>query len=139
MFLLLGGYLPFDETEEAKIFDRTRNGQYEFYPDYWKNVSASAKNLVISLLTVNPSKRVSATVALDHQWMKDQALEARRLSVDTLQHTIMAERDGKTKMKAAVKAVRMAMQSRTVVGHESYAHHCFLYLDHGWRPHAKAQ
>ena len=64
LFVLLGGYLPFDSETEDGVFDRTRNAQYEFYPDYWNPVSASAKNLVVSMLTIHPTKRISAHVCL---------------------------------------------------------------------------
>jgi calcium/calmodulin-dependent protein kinase I len=57
LFLLLGGYLPFEDEDEDKVFERTRNGQYEFHPTYWKKVSTGAKDLVTKLLTVNPKKR----------------------------------------------------------------------------------
>jgi calcium/calmodulin-dependent protein kinase I len=60
LFLLLGGYLPFEDEDEDKVFERTRNGQYEFHPTYWKKVSTGAKDLVTKLLTVNPKKRYSA-------------------------------------------------------------------------------
>lgn len=92
--MLLGGYLPFDDDTEDGVFDRTRNAQYEFYPDYWKQVSASAKNLVVGLLTVNPTKRISANQALNHEWMRQQdgILARRSLSVATLQKSIMAKK-----------------------------------------------
>ncbi len=88
LFVLLGGYLPFDDDTEDGVFNRTRNAQYEFYPDYWNPVSASAKNLVVSMLTINPTKRISAHQALDHEWMRQskQLLVRRKLSsVVTLQ------------------------------------------------------
>ena len=107
LFLLLGGYLPFDDDSEDGIFDRTRNAQYSFYPDYWKRVSSSAKNLVITLLTVNPSKRASAQGALEHEWMQeaDEPLARRMLSVDHLRQSIVAGREGKGNLKAAAKAI----------------------------------
>lgn len=68
LFLLLGGYLPFEDEDEDKVFERTRMGQYDFHPTYWKGVSTGAKNLVTKLLTVNPAKRYSAQDALQHEW-----------------------------------------------------------------------
>jgi serine/threonine protein kinase len=68
--VLLGGYLPFDGDSKDEIFDRTRNAQYDFYPDYWNPVSVSAKNLIVRMLTVNPTSRISASQALGHEWMK---------------------------------------------------------------------
>ena len=103
LFLLLGGYLPFEDDDEDKVFDRTRNGQYEFHPSYFRNVSRDAKEMVTVLLTINPSKRANAKVALEHTWMQcgDQALESQELDVDKLRDSMSA----KTKIKAAVNAL----------------------------------
>ena len=69
LFLLLGGYLPFEDEDEDRVFERTRNGEYDFHPAYWNGTSTTAKTLVTRLLTVNPNKRFSATEALKHDWM----------------------------------------------------------------------
>lgn len=69
LFLLLGGYLPFEDEDEDRVFERTRNGEYDFHPTYWNGISTTAKTLVTRLLTVNPNKRFSATEALKHDWM----------------------------------------------------------------------
>ena len=69
LFLLLGGYLPFEDEDEDRVFERTRNGEYDFHPTYWNGISTTGKTLVTRLLTVNPNKRISATEALDHDWM----------------------------------------------------------------------
>jgi len=99
LFLLLGGYLPFDDQDEDKVFERTRNGQYFFHPSYWKLVSKVAKDLVTKLLTVNANKRFTAEEALQHEWMtrQDDALDQNTLNIDTLRDNVLA---GKTKVKA---------------------------------------
>lgn len=99
--MLLGGYLPFDDQDEDKVFEHTRNGQYFFHPSYWKLVSKPAKNLVTKFLTVNPNKRFSATEALQHEWMH-QALEANKeLNIDALKDSA---KKGKTKVKTEAEA-----------------------------------
>ena len=106
LFLLLGGYLPFEDEDEDKVFDRTRNGQYEFHPHYFGKVSNEAKELVTILLTINPSKRASADKALEHKWMKrvGSELNTKQLNADKLKATIMA----KEKIRKAVNAVVVA-------------------------------
>lgn len=107
LFLLLGGYLPFDGDNEDIVFDRTRNGEYVFYPDYWRQVSSPAKNLVVSLLTLNPAKRMSAERALQHEWMRqgDEALARRKLSVVHLQESIRAVKQPKSTFTAATRSL----------------------------------
>jgi serine/threonine protein kinase len=89
LFLLLGGYLPFDDQDEDKVFEHTRNGKYFFHPSYWKLISKAAKDLVTKLLTVNPNKRFGADEALKHEWMlrTDVELESSALNVDHLKET----------------------------------------------------
>mmetsp|Transcript_44514 Transcript_44514/g.107258 ORF Transcript_44514/g.107258 Transcript_44514/m.107258 type:complete len:1230 (-) Transcript_44514:3643-7332(-) len=106
LFLLLGGYLPFDADDEQLVFDRTRNGQYDFRPKFWRHISNGAKDLVSQCLTINPNKRASATSALQHGWMSVGASELATHQVDVgkLKDMVQARR----KMKAAVKTLMAA-------------------------------
>ena len=69
LFLLLGGYLPFDDEDDDIVFDLTRDGQFEFRPEFWNSVTAGAKELVTRMLIVNPKKRISASSALKSEWV----------------------------------------------------------------------
>lgn len=104
LFLLLGGYLPFDDEDDEVIFDKTRDGQFELRPEFWNSVSNGAKDLVTRMLTVNPKRRITASKALESDWVVrgDEALEERQLNVKKLKNLI----DGKRKMKAAIATVR---------------------------------
>jgi serine/threonine protein kinase len=97
LFLLLGSYFPFDDedTTEDQIFERTRNGSYNFYPEFWSNISKGAKDLVSMMLTVNPNKRISASAALEHEWinMRDSALDKKELNIEKLQESVIFARD----------------------------------------------
>ena len=105
LFLLLGGYLPFEDEDKDKVFERTRNGMYELLPHCWGGVSNEAKELVTKLLTINPSKRFSAQQALNHKYMatmNEQALQQQNVDVDKLKASLSR---GKKKWKAAINAV----------------------------------
>ena len=109
LFLLLGGYLPFEDEDEDKVFERTRNGMYEFHPHYWGGVSEEAKELVTKFLTINPSKRFSAQHALSHKYMvtvNEQAFRQQSVDVERLKASLITSR--KRKFKAAVHAVVVA-------------------------------
>ena len=97
LFLLLGSYFPFDDedTTEGQVFERTRNGIYNFYPEFWSNISKGAKDLVSMLLTVNPNKRISASAALEHEWinMRDSSLDKKELNIEKLQESVIFARD----------------------------------------------
>jgi serine/threonine protein kinase len=103
LFLLLGGYLPFDDDNEEKVFDRTRNADYDFQPRCWSNISFGAKELITRCLTVDPRKRFTAEDCLNHDWMsKSKVARDDLLGTDKLQDS---RSKGKRKMRAAVKTV----------------------------------
>jgi len=112
-FLLLGGYLPFEDEDEDKVFDKTREGLYHFHPTYWKHISTGAKNLVTHLLTVNPKKRFSSQEALQDGWM-----QSTDMTVDVPDSSdLLVENIKKGKQKAAVAdADRLKVLNEQVAG-----------------------
>lgn len=105
-FILLGGYPPFIEDNQRELFRKIRKGQYEFHEEYWGGVSMEAKELIASLLSVNPDHRMSAADALTHSWMKsdDNYLEGKDLGVNLAE---FKKFNARRKFKSAVKAVIM--------------------------------
>ena len=103
LFLLLGGFLPFDDEDDEVVFDLTRDGRYEFLPEFWNSVSQSAKDLITKMLTVNPKKRITASRALQSHWIEhgDEEFEERQLSVKNIKNLV----EGKRKLKTAMKTV----------------------------------
>ena len=104
LFLLLGGFLPFDDEDDEVVFDLTREGRFEFRPEFWNSVSQSAKDLVTRMLTVNPKKRISAARALQSHWIEhgDEAFEERQTQAKNIKNLI----EGKRKLKTAITTVR---------------------------------
>ena len=46
----LGGYAPFADTTTTKLYRSIQLGVFEFHHEYWKDVSAEARNLISSLI-----------------------------------------------------------------------------------------
>lgn len=105
VYILLGGYPPFIEQNQRDLFRKIRTGQYKFHDEYWSQVSEGAKNLIRSLLTVNPDTRKNANQVLENdQWMNegDDTLANQDLGVNLKE---FKKFNAKRKMKAAIKAV----------------------------------
>ena len=68
-YILLCGYPPFYDEDQASLFETIIRGKFEFHTEYWGNISASAKDLIKKLLTVDPAKRLTAKEALQHPWV----------------------------------------------------------------------
>eukprot|EP01098_Paradermamoeba_levis_P003063 TRINITY_DN1432_c0_g1_i10.p1 TRINITY_DN1432_c0_g1~~TRINITY_DN1432_c0_g1_i10.p1 ORF type:complete len:380 (+),score=66.81 TRINITY_DN1432_c0_g1_i10:426-1565(+) len=69
LYILLCGYHPFDDTKPIPVLKQIRKGDFSFPEKDWGSISDSAKDLVRGLMTVEPSKRLTATQALNHPWM----------------------------------------------------------------------
>jgi len=80
LFILLGGYPPFYDEHEPRLFMKIRRGQYSFDDPVWAKVSDLAKDLIRKLLTTDPDKRLSADEALKHEWFKDVSVSSNVLS-----------------------------------------------------------
>lgn len=104
VYILLGGYPPFIEQNQRDLFRKIRKGQYEFHEEYWGQVSTDAKDLISSLLTVSPSRRLSANEALRNKWigLDGSALAGKDLGKNLAE---FKKFNAKRKFKGAVKAV----------------------------------
>jgi len=68
LYVLLSGTPPFDE-DRGNLFTLITKGKFEFYPEFWGEVSEQAKDLVSKLMTVNPTERITVEQALKHPWI----------------------------------------------------------------------
>ena len=75
IFVLLGGYAPFEGPPE----DLPRiicEGYVDFPSVYWENISNEPKNLIKSLLVVNPDDRATTEDAIDSEWLRRRDKES---------------------------------------------------------------
>ena len=63
---------PFGGKTKSKIFDAVRTAELRFPPDPWDHISVSARDLIIGMLSVDPSKRFTAVQVLGK--LMDQCL-----------------------------------------------------------------
>lgn len=73
-YILLCGYEPFyDERGDSYMFRKLIKARYEFDSPSWDGISANAKDLISKLITLDPSKRLTARQALQHPWVTGKA------------------------------------------------------------------
>ncbi|NWX87825.1 KCC1G kinase, partial [Nothoprocta ornata] len=68
-YILLCGYPPFYEETESKLFEKIKEGYYEFESPFWDDISESAKDFIKHLLEKNPNTRFTCEEALRHPWI----------------------------------------------------------------------
>ena len=70
-FLLLCGYLPFDDKHsEREIARQTKQGPVPFEDKIWSKYSPEERTFVEGLIHKNPEKRYSIKEVLEHPWIK---------------------------------------------------------------------
>ncbi|CAL8353683.1 calcium/calmodulin-dependent protein kinase type 1 [Gadus morhua] len=75
-YILLCGYPPFYDENDAKLFEQILKAEYEFDSPYWDDISDSAKDFICHLMEKEPSKRYTCELALQHPWIcGDTALD----------------------------------------------------------------
>lgn len=69
MFIMLSGTPPFYHEDNFVLFELIKKGEYDFSAPAWDHVSDEAKNLITSLLVVNPNKRLNSNEIKAHPWV----------------------------------------------------------------------
>lgn len=78
-YTLLCGYSPFRAENLTDLIEECRAGQIIFHERYWRDVSKDAKDFILSLLQVDPSKRATSDIALKHPWLTGESASDRDL------------------------------------------------------------
>uniref|UniRef100_A0A4W6FVB5 calcium/calmodulin-dependent protein kinase n=1 Tax=Lates calcarifer TaxID=8187 RepID=A0A4W6FVB5_LATCA len=69
LYILLVGYPPFWDEDQHRLYQQIKAGAYDFPSPEWDTVTPEAKDLINKMLTINPSKRITAAEALKHPWI----------------------------------------------------------------------
>eukprot|EP00484_Ammonia_sp_Unknown_P005919 CAMPEP_0197072082 /NCGR_PEP_ID=MMETSP1384-20130603/209917_1 /TAXON_ID=29189 /ORGANISM="Ammonia sp." /LENGTH=342 /DNA_ID=CAMNT_0042510895 /DNA_START=119 /DNA_END=1147 /DNA_ORIENTATION=- len=69
LFIMLGGYQPFEADSLPAIYTLIACGKYKFDARRWSVVSDEAMDLVRKLLTVDPQKRLDWNDVKQHPWI----------------------------------------------------------------------
>ncbi|CCW65392.1 unnamed protein product [Phytomonas sp. EM1] len=66
LFVMLAGFLPFDDENVNALFNKIERGEYRI-PRWF---SPGAKDLIQSILTVDPDKRITLDGIIRHEWFQ---------------------------------------------------------------------
>lgn len=67
-YILLCGYPPFYDENDANLFAQILKGDFEFDAPYWDEISESAKDFIRHLMCVSVEQRYTCKHALGHPW-----------------------------------------------------------------------
>uniref|UniRef100_A0A673LB10 calcium/calmodulin-dependent protein kinase n=1 Tax=Sinocyclocheilus rhinocerous TaxID=307959 RepID=A0A673LB10_9TELE len=76
LYILLVGYPPFWDEDQHRLYQQIKAGAYDFPSPEWDTVTPEAKDLINKMLTINPSKRITAAEVLKHPWISHRSTVA---------------------------------------------------------------
>ena len=69
LYTLLSGRPPFEGTNELEIVKKVREGHFDIDIPELNKISQEAKDLIIRMLTYEPSERITLEAASRHKWI----------------------------------------------------------------------
>uniref|UniRef100_A0A8C1ATX4 calcium/calmodulin-dependent protein kinase n=2 Tax=Cyprinus carpio TaxID=7962 RepID=A0A8C1ATX4_CYPCA len=118
LYILLVGYPPFWDEDQHRLYQQIKAGAYDFPSPEWDTVTPEAKDLINKMLTINPSKRITAAEALKHPWISHRSTVA---SCMHRQETVecLKKFNARRKLKVSLyKAVRSSHITNTTIEDE---------------------
>eukprot|EP00063_Salmo_salar_P083888 XP_014058723.1 PREDICTED: calcium/calmodulin-dependent protein kinase type II subunit gamma isoform X3 [Salmo salar] len=113
LYILLVGYPPFWDEDQHKLYQQIKAGAYDFPSPEWDTVTPEAKNLINQMLTINPTKRITADQALKHPWVCQRSTVA---SMMHRQETVECLRkfNARRKLKGAILTTMLVTRNFSV-------------------------
>lgn len=113
LYILLVGYPPFWDEDQHKLYQQIKAGAYDFPSPEWDTVTPEAKNLINQMLTINPTKRITAQEALKHPWVCQRSTVA---SMMHRQETVecLKKFNARRKLKGAVLTAMLVSRNFSV-------------------------
>lgn len=130
-YTLLSNKKPFYGRDKNALVSKILEGSYSFSGKGWKNVSHKAKLFVRQLLVVEPNERMTASEALNHEWLNSKVASMGRISTDEYK-SILAEN-----MEEYGKACELKKVALTLLAHKAnsekllHLHNAFKKYDTG--------
>lgn len=126
LHIMLCGYPPFTGATDSEVLASIRQGDLQFKPDDWKQISGSATDLVRQLLQVNVDERCVAKEAFKHPWIMHTAPGAEAIS---LQHSVIKNLGKFRERSLLKKAALQVVADRLQEGEIKALREMFLELD----------
>jgi len=108
LYLLLGGYLPFQSSDHKELFRKIKAADYVYLEKYWDPISRECKQLISKMLTVDPKARITIDEALESQWFRMGETKDEHL---TGTHGNLKKFNAKRKLRSVIISARYATKA----------------------------
>jgi calcium/calmodulin-dependent protein kinase I len=111
LYILLCGFPPFYGDTDDDIFDQIETGRVSFPSPYWDEISESSKDLIRSLLELDPNQRITAADALLHPWLKEAEQKEQNLASTVTQ---LKRFNARRKWRGAINSILALGRLRSI-------------------------
>ncbi|RXN28469.1 calcium calmodulin-dependent kinase type II subunit alpha isoform X1 [Labeo rohita] len=122
LYILLVGYPPFWDEDQHRLYQQIKAGAYDFPSPEWDTVTPEAKDLINKMLTINPSKRITAAEALKHPWISHRSTVAscmhRQETVECLKKFNARRKLKKRKSSSSTQLMESSESTNTTIEDE---------------------
>lgn len=73
LYAMLSGYLPYQAETSSQVLDHVIHSPVPMPDEIWGEISPAAVDLLTRLLQKDPTERISAAEALQHEWLAGSA------------------------------------------------------------------
>lgn len=109
-YILLCGYPPFYDENDANLFAQILKGEFEFDSPYWDEISDSAKDFIRQLMCVDVERRFTCKQSLNHPWISGNAASDRNIHSSVSEQ--LKKNFAKSRWKQAYHATAVIRQMR---------------------------
>jgi len=134
-YVLLSGYSPFLASGDGDTINRTLANvtlaKYDFDFEEFDSITAEAKDFITRLLRRVPGKRMTAGIALQHDWLKERTRRRKtcRIKIENLRKFLNRRKMQRVgKALVAISAFKEA--ARTSIGSRSSGYQTLDLKDH---------
>lgn len=119
LYVMLFGTVPFRASTMHELHQLIRKGKYSLQGEVLSN---DAKNLIASLINVNPHKRLSAAETLQHPWFTNNQEGAERMDYERsdLAQIIFTKKELETIQKEYITRLEKLKRVREKKSHRTY-------------------
>ncbi|XP_051164925.1 calcium/calmodulin-dependent protein kinase type 1 isoform X4 [Leptopilina boulardi] len=119
-YILLCGYPPFYDENDANLFAQILKGEFEFDSPYWDDISDSAKDFISRLMCVNVEERYTCKQALAHPWISGNAASNKNIHGTVSEQ--LKKNFAKSRWKQAYHAATVIRQMQRLALNSGHQH-----------------
>uniref|UniRef100_A0A0B6YCF0 Protein kinase domain-containing protein n=1 Tax=Arion vulgaris TaxID=1028688 RepID=A0A0B6YCF0_9EUPU len=112
-YILLCGYPPFYDENDAELFKQILKAQYEFDSPFWDEISESAKDFIRHLMCKESKERYTCKNSIAHPWISGNAALDRNIHASVKAQ--MLKTFARNKWKQAYNAAAVIRQMKKLV------------------------